>query len=151
MRLTDESHARVEQFFREYLNEPGLSLPPISFHGGVPARLLMVAASGMSAITFGRRVFVKPEEFGSVGGGLATLPGRLVVHEARHVLQYQARGYPRFFRDYLRGYWGALREGGRWDRVGRAAAYMAIAEEREAYAAEAAYLRNWGRGTFTLM
>jgi hypothetical protein len=151
MKLSDDSHASVERFFREYLNEPGLVLPPMSFHGGAPARLLMAAARGMDAITFGRRVFVRPGVFVRDGAGRATLPGRLVVHEARHVLQYEARGYPRFFRDYLLGYWKALRAGGRWDRRARAAAYMAIEEEREAYAAEAEYASRPGGGErFTL-
>jgi hypothetical protein len=145
MHLTAESHASVERFFREYLNEPGLTLPRISFYGGASARVLMDAI-GMDAITFGRRVFVRPGVFVSDGFGRATLPGHLVVHEARHVLQYEARGYPRFFRDYLRGYWRALRAGKRWDKAGRSAAYMAIEEEREAYAAEAEYASRPGGG-----
>ena len=138
MRLSAESHARVEQFFREYLNEPGLRLPPVNFHGGLTARILMTFA-GMGAITFGRNVFVRPVLFGRDSDGRATLPAWLVVHEATHVLQYGRGGFARFMRDYLRGYWRALREGGRWDGRGRMAAYMAIAEEREASSAEAAY------------
>ena len=138
MRLSAESHARVERFFREYLNESGLRLPPIVFHTGQTARLFQ-ALSGMCAITFGRHVFVSPGLFRRDVEGRATLPGWLVVHEAAHVLQYEERGFARFLRDYLRGYWRALREGGRWDRSGRMAAYLAIAEEREARSAEAAY------------
>ena len=150
MRLSAESHKRVEQFFREYVNEPGLSLPPIDFHGGLTARVLMVFAR-MDAITFGRRVFVRPGLFGRDERGRATLRGWLVVHEAAHVLQYERRGFARFLRDYLRGYWRALRAGGRWDARGRMAAYMAIAEEREARAAEAAYASSPdGRQEFTL-
>jgi hypothetical protein len=143
MRLSAESHARVEQFFREHLNEPGLSLPPINVHGGTSARLLMAVAR-MGAITFGRNVFVRPALFGKGAEGRATLPAWLVVHEAAHVLQYGKKGYPRFFRDYLRGYWRALRAGGRWDKVGRMVAYMSIAEEREAQAAETAYILSRG-------
>ncbi len=150
MRLSAESHARVEQFFREYLNEPGLRLPPIDFQGGAAARVL-TGFAGMGAITFGRRVFVRPGLFGSDGRGRATLPGWLVVHEAAHVLQYERRGLAPFLRDYLRGYWRALREGGRWDGRGRMAAYLAIAEEREASSAEAAYTSSRdGLRDFTL-
>jgi hypothetical protein len=151
MRLSAESHARVEQFFREYSNEPGLSLPPINFHGGLTARVLM-AFAGVDAITFGRQVFVRPGLFGRGREGRATLQGWLVVHEAAHVLQYAERGFARFLRDYLRGYGRALREGGRWDARGRMAAYMAIAEEREALAAEAAYaLHRGGEDRVTLV
>jgi hypothetical protein len=103
-----------------------------------------MAVVKMGAITFGRNVFVRPALFVKDGEGRATLPGWLIVHEATHVLQYQARGYPRFFRDYLRNYWRALREGGRLDKEGRMAAYMAIAEEREARAAETAYILSRG-------
>jgi len=150
MRLSAESHARVEQFFREHLNDPNLRLPPVDFRGGPAARVLM-AFAGMGAITFGRRVFVRPGLFGRDRLGRATLPGWLVVHEAAHVLQYERRGFAPFLRDYLRGYWRALREGGRWDGSGRMAAYMAIAEEREARSAETAYtLRRDGRHEFTL-
>ena len=113
----------------------------------------MVGATtaGMGAITFGRHVYVQTGLFGRDSKGRATLPARLVVHEAAHVLQYEARGYPRFFRDYLRGYWRGLREGGRWDAAGRMAAYMAIAEEREAREAEDAYAASGvGASEFTL-
>ena len=146
MRLSAESHARVEQFFREHLNEPGLTLPPISFHGGLAGRLF-AAFAGMNAITFGRHVVVCPGLFGRDERGRATLPGWLVVHEAAHVLQYEERGFPRFLRDYLRGYLRALRGAWRWDAPGRMAAYLAIPEEREARAAERAFVaRSYGAG-----
>ena len=151
MRLSAESHARVEQFFREHLNEQDLTLPPINFRAGVTGHLF-AAFVGMSAITLGRHVVVDPSLFGKDESGRMTLPGWLVVHEAAHVLQYEKRGFARFQRDYLRGYWRALREGGRWDVRGRTAAYMAIAEEREARSAEAAYASNrGGRDSFTLV
>lgn len=151
MRLSDESHATVERFFRKYLDEPRMMLPPIRFRGDSSARLLLMTTAGMDAITFGRNVYVRPGLFGRDGRGRATLPARLVVHEAAHVLQYEARGYARFFRDYLGGYWRALRAGGRWDAAGRMAAYMAIAEEREARAAENAYaLSRAGADKLTL-
>ena len=138
MRLSDESHSHVEQFFRAHRGDAGLVLPRIHFHGGVFARLLMLSA-GMSAMTLGRHVFVRPGLFRRDVRGRVTLPGWLVVHEAAHVLQYAERGFVRFLLAYLGGYWRALREGGRWDAAGRMAAYMAIAEEREASVAEHAY------------
>ena len=139
MRLSDESHSHVEQFFREHLGDPGLALPRIRLHTGVCARLLMLASAGMGAMTLGRHVFVRPGLLRRDSGGRLTLPGWLVVHEAAHVLQYAERGAARFLRDYLGGYWRALRGGGRWDAAGRMAAYMALEEEREARSAEDAY------------
>src|SRR5687767_1654837 len=127
MRLSDESHTHVEQFFRAHRCDAGLALPRIHIHGGLFARLLMLSA-GMGAMTLGRHVFVRPGLLKREGAGRLTLPGWLVVHEAAHVLQYAERGFARFLAGYLRGYWRALRDGGRWDAAGRMAAYMAIEE-----------------------
>jgi len=138
MRLSDESHRHVEQFFRVHRGDAGFVLPRMRIHGGPVARLLMVSA-GMGALTLGRHVFVRPSLLGRDARGRATLPGWLVVHEAAHVIQYAEGGFVRFLLKYLRGYWRALREGGRWDAAGRMAAYLAIAEEREARAAERDY------------
>jgi hypothetical protein len=138
MKLATDSHQNIQEFFRGHRSDPRLVLPSISVHGGLFARLLMRGV-GMEAITFGRHVFVRPRVIGKDSEGRVTMPGWLLVHEAAHVLQYEERGYLRFLRDYLRGYWRALRAGRRWDRHGRTAAYMAIAEEREAYTAEHAY------------
>ena len=90
----------------------------------------------------GRHDFVRPTLLKRDESGSVTLPGWLVVHEAAHVLQYAEKGFVRFLAGYLRGYWRALREGGRWDAVGRMAAYKAIAEECEARAAEHAYVEH---------
>lgn len=139
MRLSDESHSRVEQFFRAHTGDAGLLLPRIHIHVGICARVLM-GWVGMGAMTVGSHVFVRPGLLKEDAEGRVTLPGWLVVHEAAHVIQYAGRGHVRFFRDYLRGYWRALREGGRWDAAGRMAAYMAIPEEREAHTAEHAYV-----------
>ena len=140
MRLSDESHSQVEQFFRAHRGDPGLVLPRIHLHRGPFARLLMLASAGMGAMTLGRHVFVRPGLLRRDAAGRVTLPGWLVVHEAAHVLQYAERGFARFLAGYLRGYWRALRVGGRWDAAGRMAAYMAIKEECEAREAEHAYV-----------
>jgi hypothetical protein len=138
MRLSDEFHSHVEQFFRAHRGDAGLVLPRIRFHGGAFARWLMLSV-GVSAMTLGRHVIVRPGLFRRDTRGRATLPGWLVVHEAAHVLQYAERGFVRFLLGYLRGYWRALREGGRWDAAGRMRAYLAIEEEREAREAEHVY------------
>jgi hypothetical protein len=139
MRLSDDSHSHVEQFFRAHRGDAGLVLPRIHFHGGLLARALMLSA-GVSAMTLGRHVFVRPGLFRRDARGRLTLPGWLVVHEAAHVLQYAEKGFAPFLWGYLGGYWSALREGGRWGAAGRMAAYLAIEEEREARAAEHAYV-----------
>lgn len=123
---------------RRHLDEPDLRLPQVSLYAGGAARLLMRVLK-MGAITFGRHVFVAPQMLEREDNGRVGVPGWLVVHEAVHVLQYERAGYLRFFFNYLRGYWQALRAGGRWDAVGRMDAYMAIAEERAAREAEHAY------------
>ena len=101
---------------------------------------MLMLSAGMDAMTLGRHVFVRPGLFRKDVLGRLTLPGWLVVHEAAHVLQYAEKGFARFLVGYLGGYWRALREGGRWDAAGRMAAYRAIEEERQAHAAEHAYV-----------
>ena len=143
MRLSDESHAKVERFFREHRREPGLALPPVFVHGGLVGWLLKKFAR-LGAITFGRHVFVSPSVISRGTNGRAEMPGWLLVHEAAHVLQYEEKGYARFFRDYLRGYWRGLLASGSWGSKGRTAAYLAIAEELEASAAARAYVTAAG-------
>ena len=145
MKLSAETHRQVEAFFRRHANDHALKLPPLEIHAGRFADLL-TKLNGISGITFGRHVFVRSKLVGRDAGGRATLSARLLVHEAAHVLQYERRGYLKFLGGYLRGYWRGLRGGGRWDRAGRSAAYLAIADECEARAAELAYSTGQHRG-----
>ena len=139
MLLARASHARVERFFREHRGEPGLTLPPVYVHGSLVAWLLTVLAGGMSGITFGRHVFVRPSLVRRDAEGRARVPAPLLVHEATHVLQYEERGFAPFLFDYVREYLRLLRAGGRWGAQRRMAAYLAIGVEREAREAEHAY------------
>lgn len=138
MKLSAETHRELEEFFRVHLDEPGLRLPEIRVHAGPLARLL-TALNGISGITFGRHVFVSPALVGRDAKGRPVLNGRLLVHEAAHVLQYERSGFVRFLRGYLRGYLSALRAGRSLGRAARNAAYLAIAEECEAREAADAY------------
>lgn len=138
MKLAPRSHAELEAFFREHSGDDSLSLPEIVFHGGLFAKLLLKTI-GMGAITFGRHVFVSQRFIERDGEGRVKIPGWLAAHEAAHVLQYQSRGHARFYSDYLRGYFRALRAGRSLNGAARVAAYLAIAEEHEARAAEEAY------------
>jgi hypothetical protein len=144
MRLSDESHREVEEFFRRHRGMPGLILPPVYVYaGGFAGRLTRAARVG--AITFGRRVFVRPSFVERDSSRRARMPGWLLVHEAAHVLQYEERGLIRFFYGYLRGYFRNLREEGEgFGAAARKAAYLAIPEEREAREAERAYLESRG-------
>jgi len=144
MLLSDESHREVEEFFRRHKGVPGLTLPPVYVYaGGFAGRLTKAARVG--AITFGRRVFVSTSLVRRDSSGRATMPGWLLVHEAAHVLQYEERGYARFFYRYLREYFRNLREAGKgFGAAARNAAYLAIPVEREAREAERAYLESRG-------
>lgn len=126
---------------REHLGEPALRLPPVTVHAGWFARLLTKSLK-VGAITLGRRIFLSPRRVERGDDQKASAPGWLMAHEALHVLQYERDGDLRFFFKYLRGYFSALRAGGRWDAAARMAAYLAIAEERAAHEAENAY-RSW--------
>jgi hypothetical protein len=138
MKLARESHLRLEQFFREYFNDPQLRLPPIYLHRGPLARLI-TRQLRIGAITIGRHVLLSPDRVVKEEWGLCT-KGWLVAHEATHVLQYEREGYLRFLFKYFYGYWRALRSGGRkWNREARMAAYLAIEAERVAHEVERAY------------
>jgi hypothetical protein len=141
MKLSRAAHEEVETFLREYRGEPGLKLPRFSIHAGPCARALMWFVR-MSAITLGGHVFVSPPLLRRDGPGRAALAGRLVVHEAVHVLQYEERGFAGFLLKYLLGYARALRQVPGWGAAARMAAYMEIAEECEARAAEHAYVER---------
>lgn len=146
MRLSAESRREVEEFFRRHTGVPGLVMPPVYVYAGGFAGLLTKVAGGVGAITFGRRVFVKPSLVRKDSGGRAVLPAWLLVHEATHVLQYEECGRLRFLAGYLRGYFRGLWEEKRFNAAARNRAYLAIAEERAAREAERAYVES-RRGT----
>lgn len=137
MKLAQESHLRLEEFFREYLNDSQLRLPPIHLHRGLLARLITKQLR-IGAITFGRHILLSPHRVTEAEGDLIA-QGWLIAHEATHVLQYEREGYVRFFFNYLRDYWRALRASGKWNRDARMNAYLMITAERDAQEAEQAY------------
>ena len=139
MKLSEESRAEMEAFLRWQLADEGLRLPPVSIYAGWFARLLVTKLLGVGAITFGRHVFVAPSLVRRSEGGRFVMPGRLLAHELAHVMQYESKGWLRFFYDYLKGYFRGLLKGRRWDALGRMNAYLAIAEERAAREVEHAY------------
>lgn len=140
MKLARESHRRLEEFFREYMDDTQLLLPPIYLHSGRFAQLLTKQLN-IKAITFGRHIFLSPDRITQAGGDLIA-EGWLIAHEATHVQQYKREGYVRFLFHYLLDYWRALREGGKWHSDARMNAYLSIAAERAAREAEQAY-KEW--------
>jgi hypothetical protein len=140
MKLARESHRRLEEFFREYMDDTKLLLPPIYLHRGRIARLVTKRLR-IGAITFGRHILLSPEHVTQAGDDLIA-EGWLVAHEATHVLQYEREGHVRFLYHYLLDYWRALHEGGKWHRDARMNAYQSIASERAALEAEQAY-KEW--------
>jgi hypothetical protein len=138
LKLSARSHEHLENFLREFYQDPTLRLPAVYFHTGALVRLV-TRAINVSAITFGQHVLISPELVEADSRGRQRVPGWLVAHEAVHVLQYKREGYVRFLVHYLCGYWRALRESGKWDRAGRMRAYLSIAEERAAQEVERAY------------
>jgi hypothetical protein len=137
MKLARGSHQRLENFFREYFNDPELKLPPIYLHRGFIARLITKQLR-IGAITIGRHILLSPTRVVQADKGLST-KGWLIAHEATHVLQYEREGYLRFLFRYFYNYWRALRAGGGWNQEARMNAYLAIEAEREAREVEEAY------------
>ena len=139
MVLAPESHARIEAFLRDHLQDDNLKLPPVYIYSGRVARWL-TGRLQILAITFGRRIIVASKVVVRDEKGRLTVPAGLIAHEATHVIQYQEAGIVRFLFSYLREYWRALHEHRQgWSKAARNAAYFAIKHEREAYGAESAY------------
>ena len=145
MKLARESQAHIQNFFRFYLRDQTLELPSLLIYGNRLAHLL-TGVCRVGAITFGRRVFVAPSFIKRGAADCLTIPGWLVAHEAMHILQYKQSGAAGFLAGYVYGFWRALRETGRWDTAARMTAYLTIAEECAARAAEDAYCAWHTRG-----
>jgi hypothetical protein len=140
MLLSVDSHQHIEAFHRHFGDDKALRLPPVHLHHGRVARWV-THAFHISAITFGRHVFIKPELTTRDERGRWTAPAWLVAHETTHVLQYEEAGFVRFLISYLLDYWRGLRRLKRWDAAARMEAYSAIKVECAAREAERAYAR----------
>ncbi|HEX8458017.1 MAG TPA: DUF4157 domain-containing protein [Pyrinomonadaceae bacterium] len=150
MRLAEESRVRLEQFFRSYERDETLRLPPVQVHAGVFARSL-TGALRVAALTLGRHVFVARGVVWRDGRGRQTMKGWLLAHEAAHVRQFQRVGCMPFLLAYAREYLSLLVRGGRFDARARMEAYEQLSWEREARAAEVAYLAWRGRVPLSLV
>jgi hypothetical protein len=131
MKLSAKSHKKIEEFFREYLQNEEFNLPEIFFYGGRLTRYL-TAALKIEGITIGRRIYIFPENFWRGENQKLRLDEELVVHEITHVLQYAREGFFRFLRLYIKSYYANLRKKPKRDIYARAEAYFEIPYEIEA-------------------
>ena len=138
MKLSSAAHRHIEEFYREYLGDENLKLPPIAIYSGRIAEFL-TRIGRVGAITLGRRMFVRRTRIASDEKNRLLMSRRLLAHEAMHAIQYQRAGFVGFFISYLREFWHELRRIGKWDAEARMNAYLAMRQEREARAAEEAY------------
>ncbi len=131
MKLAENTHRRLELFFKQYLNDENFELPIINFYVGKFARLL-TSAINVHGITFGRRIFITSNLLTLNQNNYLKLPENLVAHEITHVIQYCKEGFLKFFYKYLTSYWRNLREKKKWDADARHEAYLEIPFEIEA-------------------
>lgn len=133
MKLAASSHRRLEEFFREYLQDEDFRLPMINFYVGKFTRLLTRAIS-VHGITFGKRIFITPKLLSFTQQNFLKLPEDLIAHEITHTIQYKKEGFVGFLSKYLSSYWRNLRGQKRWDADARRRAYLDIPFEIEARA-----------------
>jgi len=131
MKLGAKSHKKIEEFFREYLDEADFRLPEIYFYGGKFTNYL-TSFLKIEGITVGKRIYIFPENFWVSENQKIRLGEELVVHEITHVLQYRREGFFRFLWLYFKCYWLNLRKKKKWDLMARAQAYFDIPFEIEA-------------------
>lgn len=131
MKLGAKSHRKIEEFFREYLDEEDFRLPEIYFYGGKFTNYL-TSFLKIEGITIGKRIYIFPENFWVSENQKLRLAEELVVHEITHVLQYRREGFFRFLWLYFKYYWLNLRKKNKWDLMVRAEAYFEIPFEIEA-------------------
>ncbi len=143
MKLADASHRKLELFFRGYLDDENLRLPPTYFYVGRFTKTLTKVIS-VHGITIGRRIFIKPTLLSLNQNNLPTLPEDLIAHEIAHVLQYRREGFLKFFYKYLTDFWRNLQSKKRWDAVSRHKAYLEIPFEIEARQAAARFV-EWNK------
>jgi hypothetical protein len=143
MKLSDKSHKKIEEFFRQHFADRNLSLPVFNLYLGRGARLITKTFK-IDGITLGRHIFIAPHFLEQDIDGNWKLPFSLVVHEATHVLQYQKMGFIGFLFSYLKAWFAFLRSQRSRDLQTRWQAYYAIPHEEEARLAAAAY-QEWRR------
>jgi len=138
MRLSEQSHKKIEDFFREYLDNEDFRLPEVRFYGGKFTHYL-TSVLKIEGLAVGRRIYIFPENFWISENRKLRLDEQLVVHEITHVLQYRREGFFRFLRLYFKSYYANLRKKKRRDFSARTEAYLEISFEIEARQAASNY------------
>jgi hypothetical protein len=148
MKLSRNSHHKLEIFFRDFLLDESFTLPLVYFHTGKISKIFTLFLN-INGITIGRRVFILPKLVSLNRKNQKKLPEDLIVHEIMHVIQYKNAGFLKFFYKYLRDYWRNLRKNGKWDSASRRQAYLDIPFEIEARRAAQKYLEWREENTIT--
>lgn len=131
MKLGEKSRRKIEEFFREHLNDASFRLPEIYFYAGGFSRIL-TRLLVIDGITIGRRIFIFADNIRCADDGRKILNDELAVHEIAHVLQYRRDGFFTFLRRYLNYYRENLKRFGSSNKRLRALAYYEIPYEIEA-------------------
>lgn len=131
MKLSKSSAERIENFFKEYLEDENFVLPKINFYCGKFSNILTNLLK-IHGITFSGHIFVLPTLLKKKSEQKNNLPEDLVVHEIAHVLQYKREGFVRFLYKYLRDYRHNLQKYKKLDELSRHLAYRDIPFEIEA-------------------
>ncbi len=143
MKLAEDSHHKLQTFFREVLADENFNLPAVNFYIGRFSRVFTMILQ-VHGITLGRRIFVMPDLISNDFENRRKLPLELAAHEIVHVLQYKKDGFTKFFYKYLSSFWKNLRAKKNWDSVARQQAYRDIPYEREAREIAARFV-EWNR------
>lgn len=139
MRLSKESHNKLEKFFRDYHKDEGFVLPQTKYFSGWVIGVF-TKLFGIYAISFGRVVLLAPHTIRKNEKGLLRVWGWLIAHECCHVLQYEREGFVGFLVSYLKEYSIGLRANGKLNINSHVKAYTEMKQEREAVEVEKAYI-----------
>ena len=131
MKLAEKSRLKIEEFFREYLEDDAFQLPEIYFYGGKFTHYL-TSYLKIEGITIGRRIYILPSNFRATENKILRIDEELAVHEIVHVLQYRREGFWKFLLKYLRSYRTNLKGKEQRTAFAKAEAYFEIPYEIEA-------------------
>lgn len=131
MKISRDLHRKIENYFRFYFKDETIKLPEVEIFvrrgAWLFSRLFIV-----NGITFGRRIFIRPELIKRSADNRLMISKNLLVHELTHTIQYQKEGFFGFLFNYFKAYFTNLRKKRKWDIYSRAESYLEIPHEIEA-------------------
>ncbi len=142
MKLAESSRLKLEEFFRQTLNDEHLRLPAIYFYAGKFSAALTLLLR-IHGITIGKRIFITPK-FVVRAGTKRKINLELAAHEIAHVLQFQREGFLSFFYKYSTSFLKNMRKQDDWDAASRQSAYLDIPFEIEARSVAAKFV-EWNK------